>query len=142
MENDKIMIWKELASFVLVCILSSQFCFCQVKLKAIVSIEYSYGIGMGDLHNFINKRAFDGANLEYRHFIKRDFTLGFRTGWNSFKEQLPRAAYDTDKGTVNAVQTRFFSSVPFLLTGHYYLRSLHYVMPYIGGGVGGYLLKY
>ncbi|MFL5730913.1 MAG: hypothetical protein ACJ75J_15600 [Cytophagaceae bacterium] len=133
---------KRYSIFVLTSLLFYTASYGQVKMRAITSFDYSYGVPSGDLHSFISDKAFDGAQLQYRFFVQRNLTLGIRTGWNCFKEKVSRAVYDTDKGTVSAVQLRYFHTVPVLLTGHYYLRSLHYVMPYIGAGVGGYWSKY
>jgi opacity protein-like surface antigen len=116
--------------------------YSQVRLIGLVSFNYSYGIPTGALNDFIPQKPFHGANFDYRHFFKKDFSLGIHLGWNSFKKVFPRAVYDTDKGTVSAVQNRYFYSFPILITGYYYLRSSHYVMPYIGGGLGLFDVNY
>jgi hypothetical protein len=114
----------------------------QVKLKGFVAFNYSYGIPNSSLKKFIPDQAFHGASFDYRHFFRKDFSLGIHVGWNSFKTIIPRAVYETDRGTVSAVQNRFFYSFPVLLTGHYYFRSSKYVMPYVGGGLGLYDVNY
>jgi opacity protein-like surface antigen len=114
----------------------------QLKLNAIAAFDYSLGFATGSLNSYIPDKNFDGFHVQYRHFLRKDFTLGSRLGWNNFRDQLPRAVYQTDRGTVNAVQTRYFNSFPLLVNGFYYLRSSHFVMPFAGGGIGGYFLKY
>lgn len=114
----------------------------QIKLRSFVAFNYSYGIPVGSLNTYIPDKPFQGVNADYRYFCKRNLSLGFHTGWNSFKVVLPRQVFETDKGTVSAVQTRFFYSFPLLFTAHYYLRSSKHVMPYVGGGVGPVLVNY
>jgi hypothetical protein len=126
------------------CLFTIASCSCnaQIKLKAIASIDYSVGFASGSLNKYIPNKTFDGFQCHWRYFIKRNISLGFRTGYNNFKTTLPRDVYETDRGTVSAVQTRYFSSAPFIPTAYYYMRSLHYVMPYVGGGLGPYFLRY
>src|SRR5690606_19403257 len=94
------------------------------------------------LNTFIEDKTFHGLYINWRYFLKRDFSLGLSFGWNNFDTELPRNVYETNRGTVSAVQTRYFRSTPLLVTGYYYMRNLHYVMPYIGGGLGPYFIKY
>lgn len=117
-------------------------CFSQIKLQGIVAADYSYGITSGGLSDFIPDEDFDGVHFQWRYFIKRDVSFGFCTGFNNFDRELPRAVYETNRGTVSAIQTRYFHSFPLLITGYYYWRSLHYVMPYAGLAAGGYFVKY
>ena len=137
----KIMNRKIIALLVLF-LVSYNVCLGQLKLQAIAAFDYSYGIATGGLHKYIPGKAFDGVHMHWRYFFKRNFSLGLSTGWNNFRTELPRSVYETDKGTVSAVQTRYFHSCPIIVTGYYYLRSLHYVMPYAGGAAGAYLTRY
>jgi hypothetical protein len=132
---------KILLSSILVTIVSyhSQ---AQLKLRAIASFDYSYGFAVGSLKEYIPGKTFDGFQAHWRYFIQRNVSLGLRTGYNNFRTSLPRDVYETNRGTVSAVQTRYFNSAPFIPTAYYYMRSLHYVMPYVGGGLGPYLLRY
>jgi len=114
----------------------------QVKLRSMVAFNYSYGITTASLNSFIPNQPFHGVNGDYRYFYKRNLSFGFHTGWNSFKRQFPRQVFETNKGTVSAIQTRFFYSFPLMVTAHYYLRSSKFIMPYIGGGLGPTLVNY
>lgn len=127
--------------FILCVILGNQ-AKAQMKMRALVSFDYSLGFATGTLNDFISDKAFDGFHYQWRYFKERDFSLGFHTGYNNFRKILQRDVYETDRGTVSAVQSRYFNAVPILLSGHYYLRSSHHIMPYIGGGIGGYILRY
>ncbi|HEY8402620.1 MAG TPA: hypothetical protein VIK89_15230 [Cytophagaceae bacterium] len=127
---------------ILVGFLTSNNCFSQIRLQGIVGFDYSYGIASGGLRDFIPKEDFDGVHFQWRYFIKRNVSLGFCTGFNNFDKELPRAVYETNRGTVSAIQTRYFHTLPLLITGYYYWRSLQYVMPYAGLAGGGYLVRY
>jgi outer membrane protein W len=116
--------------------------YAQVQLKGLVSFNYSYGTPMSDVRNYIPKKAFHGASVDTRRFITDNVALGVHIGWNSFKTVMPRAVYETDKGTVSAVQSRFFYSFPILVTGYYYFRKSDYIRPYVGGGIGIYDVNY
>jgi hypothetical protein len=116
--------------------------FAQAKLIGFVAFNYSYGIPTGSLRSFIPDKPYHGANFDYRHFLRKNVSLGLHLGWNSFKESFPRAVYNTDRGTVSAVQTRYFYSFPVTINGYYYFRSMKHVMPYVGGGIGLYNVHY
>lgn len=126
------------------CLIAITTCVCnaQLKLQAVASFDYSFGFAVSSLDEYIPGKTFDGFHVHWRYFIERNVSLGARTGYNNFRIYMPRAVYETDRGTVSAVQTRYFNAVPFNVTGYYYMRSLHYVMPYVGGGLGPYLLRY
>lgn len=133
---------KKNALLILLSTLSLVSCYAQLKLHTFVDFEYSNGMPVGALRSYIPNKVFRGVHFSGRYFVKRNFTLGFNTGWNDFKTKRSREVYQTGKGTVSAVQLRYFHSCPFLISGYYYLRSSHYVMPYVGGGIGWYWLKY
>src|SRR4051812_42644905 len=98
----------------------------QVRLQSIVALDYSYGFAVGSLDKYIPGKAFYGFHCQWRYFIQRNVSLGLRLGYNNFKVILPRNVYETNRGTVSAVQTRYFTSVPFIPTAYYYMRSLHH----------------
>lgn len=111
--------------------------------ERIIKLSYGAGFPIGDLGKFIENKLFDGIGIEGRYFLTDKVSLGISTGWNTFSKSYERAVYKYEDGEISAVQTRFFRSIPILLTGHYYLGNYESKFkPYAGIGVGAYQLHY
>jgi hypothetical protein len=60
------------------------------------SWEVSFPVGK----TFISNPSFLGGKFEYRHFIKRNISLGATIGWNNYQQYVSRETYE------NAAQTQ------------------------------------
>ncbi|WP_028982506.1 hypothetical protein [Sporocytophaga myxococcoides] len=104
--------------------------------------NYSAGKTVGSLDKFIDGKYYDGFHIDLRHFFKEDYSFGFRIGWNNVKAVLDRQSFQTDKGTVSAIQTRYMSSLPVVLNAFYYPLKGKSLIPYVGGSLGVYVMDY
>ncbi|GAL87728.1 hypothetical protein Odosp_0559 [Sporocytophaga myxococcoides] len=104
--------------------------------------NYSAGKAVGTLNDFIDKKYYDGFHIDLRHFFKDEYSLGFRIGWNNVKAVLDRQSFQTEKGTVSAIQTRYMSSLPVVLNAFYYPVKGKLLIPYAGGSLGLYVMDY
>jgi len=130
---------KLLGVFVLILLINTK---GKAQYKNMFLYNYSAGIGVGTLNDFVDKKYYDGFHIDLRHFYKEKYTYGFRIGWNKAKAVLDRQSYQTDKGTISAIQTRYMGTVPVVLNFFYYPVKDKVVIPYIGGSLGGYFIDY
>jgi outer membrane protein W len=108
-----------------------------------LTIGYTGGYTIGGINNFIKNKNFDGITIDGRYFVKDNVSIGFATGWSSFKNELPRQIYQIDNGEISAVQTRYLRNIPLLVSAHYYFaKEGAKVIPYVGGGLGAFLITY
>jgi len=113
------------------------------KYSRLLSIGYTGGYPIGGINNFITNKNFDGLTIDGRYFVKDNISIGFATGWSSFKNQLPRQIYQTENGEISATQTRYLRNIPLLVSAHYYFgKEGAKVIPYVGGGLGAFLTTY
>jgi hypothetical protein len=107
----------------------------------ITMITYQPSVAVGDLEDFIGETSWIGWGLEGRRF--RDptskLTMGFSFAWNVFDERFTGTT-DFDQGAVTGTQRRWVNSLPFLITGDYYLNRKSGFKPYVGVGAGAYYI--
>jgi len=119
-------------------------CKAQDNIKMLFSYNYGMGFATGDLKSYIDKKLFDGFSIESRFFVKKNISLGLNVGYNDFRKYFDREVYanSTGNGNTSVVQTRYFNTVPVLVTGFYYLNSTSAFRPYAGIGLGAYVSNY
>ncbi len=107
----------------------------------ITMITYQPSVAVGDLEDFIGETSWIGWGLEGRRF--RDptskLTMGFSFAWHVFDERFTGTT-DFDQGAVTGTQRRWVNSLPFLITGDYYLNRKSGFKPYVGVGAGAYYI--
>ena len=107
----------------------------------ITMITYQPSVALGDLEDFIGETSWIGWGLEGRRF--RDptskLTMGFSFAWHVFDERFTGTT-DFDQGAVTGTQRRWVNSLPFLITGDYYLNRKSGFKPYVGVGAGAYYI--
>lgn len=89
-------------------------------------------------NDLVDKVSYNGARIEYRRFIKENFSVGGALSWNNFNQYYPRSTYENADQT-QAITTDTYRAVfnlPITLTGHYYIAGGPYFKPYVGLGLG------
>jgi hypothetical protein len=99
-----------------------------------ISWEISLPVGKA----FLSNASFLGGKVEYRHFIKRNFSLGTTLGWNNYQEYVPRQTYENADQTeaITTDNQRFIFNLPMTVDGFYYFEQGKHFRPYIGLGLG------
>ncbi len=102
-------------------------------------MSYDVSIPMGDTKEYISGAQWRGFGLEGRWYTSKTTSLGFSWDWNVFHDTVLETV-NVENRAITGNQSRTINSFPFLLTGHYYLGDKG-ITPYIGLGVGTYLIK-
>ncbi len=111
------------------------------RTKNILSFNWEVGIPLNT--NYLKTVSAAGANLDYRHFINNNFSLGVAWHWNTFEEYLSPRVYEKPDGS-QAVYTDMVVQAyvaPMLLKGHYYFDAGNIIKPYVGLGIGAQYAK-
>jgi len=106
------------------------------------AITYQPSVPLADLEEYIGKTSWLGWGLEGRRFrdASSKVTLGFSFAWHVFDEELT-GTQTFESGALTGRQHRYLNSLPFLITGDYYLnRKTGGVKPFIGVGAGAYYI--
>ena len=88
--------------------------------------------------DFLSSTSYTGFKIEYRYFIKKNFSVGAFVDWNSNSEYFPTATYQ-NKDQTQAVTTdmyRFIYTFPMGLNGHYYFDGGKLLRPFLGLSLG------
>jgi hypothetical protein len=98
------------------------------------SWEVSFPVG----NSFISKPSFLGGKFEYRHFIKRNISLGATLGWNNYSEYVSRETYENADRTqaITTDNQRYIFKLPMTVDGFYYFEHGKKMRPYVGLGLG------
>lgn len=104
---------------------------------------YQVSFPTGDTQDFIEAISWSGFGLDFRYTVKKNATVGFVTGWNSFYEQVSGTTqFEGDPpGAITATSNRYINFVPVMLNGHYYFGERGKIRPYAGLAAGGYYVN-
>jgi outer membrane protein W len=111
------------------------------RLHNLYGISWEVGFPTGD---FVTKPSLLGGKVEYRRFVKENFSVGATLGWNNFEEYVPRQTYENEDQT-SAITTdnqRFVFSLPMTVDVFYYFGTHGKFVPYAGIGLGGQYAAY
>ncbi len=89
--------------------------------------------------NYLTKTSFAGGRFEFRHFVKKNLSVGADIDWNSFEQYIAPTVYEKPDGS-QAMYTdmvRQVYNLPLAANVHYYFDGGAKVKPYIGIGLGG-----
>ncbi|MBL0342770.1 MAG: hypothetical protein IPP71_18900 [Bacteroidetes bacterium] len=117
------------------------FLFCSYFVSngqgSIAAMQYTVGIGTGDLKDFISKASFRGATFDYRKmYMDKHVGIGFELGWSAYYEENNYATYTNGTESISGKQFRYCSTVPVLISANYYLSPLKNINPFAGIGIG------
>lgn len=117
---------------VIILVLLSTHAFAQ----SITTVQYSIGIGTGDLGDYISNPSFRGLSLEYRKLIQPNIGIGVEVGWNTFYEGQSGETYQRGKFTYSGNQYRYNNQFPMLFAADYYFSPEGNINPFVGLGMG------
>jgi hypothetical protein len=105
-------------------------------LHNLYGISWEMSIPVGE--SFVSKTSFLGGKFEYRHFIKRNISVGATIGWNNYEEYVPRQTYENEDQTqaITTDNQRFIFNLPLTADGFYYFEKGKTIRPYVGLGLG------
>jgi len=106
------------------------------RTKNIMTFNWEIATPLGS--EFTNKTSISGANIEFRHFVNNNFSLGAGIHWNTFEDYISPTVYEKADGST-AVYSDLVPQVfvlPMLVKGHYYFDAGNQLKPYVGLGIG------
>ena len=108
--------------------------------QGLVNFNYQITYPAGETSDYIDQVSFRGAGLEWRKYINNNISTGISLNWNVFN-QVATELSEIEEGHVSGTQNRTINSFPLLATAHYYLGKRGQFRPYLGLGLGAYLIK-
>ena len=88
--------------------------------------------------DYLDETSFNGARIEYRRLVNKNFAWGLSTGWNSYRQKVDQQLYEAEDGS-RAVFTdmiRKINEMPIAVSGYYFLDQTAAFRPYAGLGIG------
>jgi len=106
------------------------------------SVNYSMGISMGSTADYISKPSFRGFSFEFGRFVNDDLSVGFLVSWQVFNESFDRQTYELENNLLlNGKRYNYINAFPLMAAGRYYLMPGGAVRPYVGAGIGAYIIN-
>ncbi len=108
--------------------------------SSLYSFDYTMGMGVGSMGDYIKKASFRGLTFEGRGFVSDNVSVGALVSWATFYEARKNETYThEDYTTLFGNQYRYINVYPMLAQAHYYFGTdPHYTRIYLGGGIGTY----
>ncbi len=105
-------------------------------------LTYQGALSAGDTKDFIDQFSFRNIGVEGRTMVNQNASVGMFFGWNVFNEKQIDGTVSLAGADASGAQLRYVNAFPMLLTGHYYFGERRGPRPYVGGGVGAYLMEH
>jgi hypothetical protein len=88
--------------------------------------------------DYLNETSLNGARLEYRKRLNRNFAWGLSAGWNSYRQNVGQQLYEAEDGSraVFTDMVRKVNELPIAVSGYYFLDQTADFRPYAGLGLG------
>ena len=106
-------------------------------------VGINWEINFPNNSDYITKTSYSGAKLEYRHFLKKNLSIGIALDWATYEEFFPRQTFEKPDGNA-AITTDFVAQayqVPITGTVHYYFSESKLLKPFAGLALGGQYLE-
>lgn len=104
-------------------------------------LSYNVGFPSGDTKDFIDDTSWLGFSFDFRSYKDRKspIMVGFHFAWQVFDKRTSGTTV-LENGAITGTQRRYINSLPFLLTGHYYLGDARGTKYFAGLGAGAYYI--
>lgn len=108
----------------------------QAQTKQYYNIGWEVGTPVGDFSDYISATSYRGAYFSGNIFLTNAVSVGFKFGYNSYHENMPRQAHQLGDGTVISASSYNYSvSAPIQVGGYYHFNAGQFE-PYAGLGLG------
>jgi len=103
--------------------------------ETMIIVNYLPAVSLGETADFTNNFSPRGVDFEVNYFLSEDFSLGFVTSWNIFREKISGETFNYNDLTITGTQFRYTNVVPLNINAKKYFTG-NTVTPYLGVGVG------
>jgi len=106
------------------------------------SVNYSIGIPLGSTADYISNPSFRGFSFEFGRFVNDDLSVGLLVSWTVFNESFDRQTYEFDNSLrITGKRYNYINAFPLMAAGRYYLMPGSVLRPYVGAGLGAYIIN-
>ncbi len=105
------------------------------------SVNYSMGIPLGSTADYISNPSFRGFSFEFGRFLSDDLSIGFMVAWNVFNESFDTDTYELENIRLTGKRYNYINAFPIMASGRYHLRPGAALRPYVGAGMGAYIIN-
>ncbi|MDG3583799.1 outer membrane beta-barrel protein [Galbibacter pacificus] len=127
---------KKLIAIIALCIATYSAKAQELQMESITSFNYSIGIPVGNLSDFISKVSPLGFSIDYKRAITPNIYVGGEFGMNNFYEERSYQTYTEGTASISGIQTRYNTSIPITITADYIYTANNQFKPYFGIGLG------
>jgi hypothetical protein len=100
------------------------------------SIQYSMGLGLGDMGDYNSAYSFRGAAIEWRRYLDPTIGVGIDVGWNTFYKEVSNETYTRGTASLSGKQFRYQNQIPILAVAEYVFNPGQKLRPFAGLGLG------
>lgn len=126
-----------ICGFFIIALFTSSHAAAQSRSDNMVAL--SWEVSFPTNNDFLKETSWAGGRIEFRHFLKPNFSIGLGLSWNAFDEYIPTKTYKNIGGNtaVTTDMVRQIYTVPMTALAHYYFTvSNKNIKPYAGLGLG------
>lgn len=85
-----------------------------VKAQDFLGVNYSTGMSVGNLNDYVGKYSFRGMGLDFRTALTNNIVYGLSSSWNVFYEKRDYDSYTFESVTATGKQYRYTNAVPMM----------------------------
>ncbi len=109
----------------------------QAQTKQYYNVGWDIGIPVGSFSDYISSTSLRGGYFSGNVFVTDAVSVGFKFGYNSYHENMPRQTWYMDYGmAVTASSYNYSTQVPIQVGGYYHFKTNGQIEPYVGLGLG------
>ncbi len=109
----------------------------QAQKKQYYNLGWEIGFPVGSFSNYISSASLRGGYFSGNIFVTDAVSVGFKFGYNSYYENMPRQTWYMPYGTaVTAASYNYSTQAPIQVGGYYHFKTNGQIEPYAGLGLG------
>ncbi len=109
----------------------------QAQTKQYYNLGWEIGIPVGNFSDYISSASLRGGYFSGNVFVTDVVSVGFKFGYNSYHENMPRQTWYMPYGTaVTASSYNYSTQAPIQVGGYYHFKTNGQLEPYAGLGLG------
>ncbi len=109
----------------------------QAQNKQYYNLGWEVGIPVGSFSDYISSASLRGGYFSGNIFVTDAVSVGFKFGYNSYHENMPRQTWYMEYGTaITASSYNYSTQAPVQVGAYYHFKTNGQIEPYVGLGLG------
>ncbi len=109
----------------------------QAQPKQYYNVGWDIGFPVGSFSDYISSTSLRGGYFSGNIFVTDAVSVGFKFGYNTYHENMPRQTWYMDYGrAVTASSYNYSTQAPIQVGGYYHFKTNEQIEPYVGLGLG------